>query len=203
MKFITFLTNVAYQFLLLTCIVNISVAVPCTCGNSSTQNNPPASCCAAPQASAKTQTDCGCGSPSGAVNQMSQAKGASNSDMDCGIRSLACVANSLGIKKDEQAIKKLVSYDPQKGATMQELALAAQKLGLEAKGYRMSYTELTKRQKPVIVYLPNHFTVLTAIDTAKHILQFADSSKENLQISEMKFRDSWEGYVLEIKKSRQ
>jgi hypothetical protein len=176
----------------------------CGCGSNTTasvKSAPVASCCSAEPVSANTpQSSCGCGSPTEPAKQKNQIKETANPDMNCGVWSLVYIANALGVKKDEQAIKKLVSYDPAKGATMQELAQAAQKLGLEAKGFRMSYAELMKRKLPLIVYIPNHFTVLTAIDTDKHILQFADSSNKNLQISEMKFRDSWEGYVLEIKK---
>ena len=188
----------------------IANAETCGCGSDTTVSVKPASapaassCCSATiDTTAKQVSGCqtsGCGAPNASVKQMSQAKGTSNPDMDCGVWSLAYVAESLGIKKDEQAIKQLIQYDPAKGPTMQELAQGAQKLGLEAKGYRMSYAELSKRQKPVIVYLPNHFMVLTAIDTTTHILQFTDSSNKTMQISEMKFRDSWEGYVLEIKK---
>ena len=83
---------------------------------------------------------------------------------------------------------------------MQELVLGAQKLGLEAKGYRMSYTELTKRAKPIIVYIPNHFMVLNAIDTQKNQLTFADATKKKIEMSKEEFLSLWQGYVLEIKK---
>jgi hypothetical protein len=185
--------------------LNSSISTPCGCCSDTTVTIKPApapataSCCSA-EPSSSTQTGCGCGSPTEPAKQKSQIKGAANSNNDCGVWSLAYIAKSLGVKKDEKTIKKLISYDPNKGTTMQELADAAQKLGLVAKGYRMSYTELTKRSRPIIVYIPNHFMVLTKIDPQKNQLTFADSSKKKVEMPKDEFLSIWQGYVLEIKK---
>jgi hypothetical protein len=180
-------------------------AETCSCGNDTIvlKPAPVASCCSVdPTPAIATQSGCGsgCGAPAESLKQKNQVKGTTNPDNDCGVWSLAYIAKSLGIRKDEKAIKKLVSYDPNKGATMQELAQAAQKIGLVAKGYRMSYTELTKLQKPIIVYIPNHFMVLTAVDAQKNRLTFADSSKKKFEMPKDEFLNIWQGYVLEIKK---
>ncbi|MDI6784494.1 MAG: cysteine peptidase family C39 domain-containing protein, partial [bacterium] len=178
----------------------------CGCGSDTTvsiKSAPtpsPASCCSVGPAPAATQSGCDCGSPTETAKQKNQIKGTTNTDMNCGVWSLAYIAKSFGIKKDEKAIKKLISYDPNKGATMQELVLGAQKLGLEAKGYRMSYAELTKRKLPIIIYIPNHFMVLTAIDTRKNQPTFADTTKKKLEMTKAEFLNLWQGYVLEIKK---
>jgi hypothetical protein len=207
------------NFIMLLCLLQIGYAGSCGCGSDSTASvkpTPVSSCCSAKPATNPTsvsQSSCGsgCGAPAEPANQKSQIKGTANSNNDCGIWSLAYVAKSLGNKKDEKAIKKLVSFDPKKGTTMQELALGAQKMGLEAKGYRMSYTELTKRQVDqsklgkrslagYIVYIPNHFMVLTAVDAEKNQLTFADSSKKKIEMPKDEFLSIWQGYVLEVKK---
>jgi hypothetical protein len=184
----------------------------CGCGSDTTATIKPAtvtSCCSADPAPAvatqssrqdSTLSSCGCGAPASPANQKNLVKGTDNPNNDCGVWALAYVAKSLGKSKSEAAMRKLVSFDPNKGATMQELAVGAQKLGLEANGYQMSYTELAKRKLPVIVYIPNHFMVLTAVDAKKNQLTFADSSKKKINMPKDEFLSIWQGYVLEIKK---
>lgn len=201
-----FIQNKILTFpLIYMCLLQIGFTESCGRGSDTTASVKPApvaSCCSAEPASAASQSSCGsgCGAPAEPTKQKSQIKGATNANNDCGVWSLAYTAKYLGVKKNEKAIKKLISFDPKKGSTMQELAEAAQKMGLEAKGYRMSYTELTKRHRPIIIYIPNHFMVVTAIDAQKNQLTFADSSKKKINMPKDEFLSIWQGYVLEIKK---
>jgi len=156
MCFRLLIINIFILLLMSVSLFQFANAETCGCGSNTTAAVKPApvpavsSCCSVDPAPATVpQSGCGCGSPSEPAKQKNQIKGTANSNNDCGVWALSYVAKSLGVKKDEKAIKKLVSFDPNKGTTMQELAQAAQKLGLEAKGYRMSYTELTKRAEPV------------------------------------------------------
>jgi hypothetical protein len=214
MKYLCFGLKCYLLLLIFIFLVGTCFAESCGCGSDTVSVKPSpavASCCSATSATAVVQSGCGCGSPTETAKQKNQIKETSNSDMDCGVWSLAYIAKSLGVnpstslrvKKNESiesVVKRIVSYDLNKGATMLELAQAAQKLGLEAKGYRMSYTELTKRKLPLIVYIPNHFMVLTAIDTKKKQLTFADATKKKFTMPKDEFLNLWQGYVLEIKK---
>jgi len=121
-------------------------------------------------------------------------------DKYCGGRALAYIARQRGISKDTAEIIQMVQIDSEKGASMLDIIKAAKKLGLDAKGYRMNYGELVKRDLPVIIYFPNHFTVLTSVDKDKNILTFTDSTLKELTLTKQDFLNSWEGYVLEIYK---
>jgi len=91
---------------------------------------------------------------------------------DCGPLALAYIAKELGINRKEKEIYDRVIYDKTQGATMKQLLDAARQLGLEGKGYRMSFEELQKRKLPLIIYLPQHFTVLTQWDKKNKQLIF-------------------------------
>lgn len=168
------------------------------CGSSSSMNaNNPSNGCG-------PNDGCGgegsCGSPSvSMVKQDSRIV----ADKGCGGRSLAYIASQEGIKIDESKIIEMIKYDPDKGASMMDIVNAAKKLGLYASGYKMNYDQLEKRELPVIVYLPDHFTVLVSMDDSKNTLTFTDSSKRKVTLTKEEFLKKWQGYVLEIRKEPQ
>jgi len=155
-------------------------------------------------------SSCGGGCSSGSISPALVKEGAGGgglsqsskiiADKGCGGRSLAYIASQQGIKKGESEIVKMIHYDPEKGASMLDIVNAAKQLGLKASGYKMSYDQLAKLELPVIVYLPDHFTVLVSIDQSKNTLTFTDSSKQKVTQSKEKFLKTWQGYVLEIRK---
>jgi hypothetical protein len=171
----------------------------CSCDTSAPQkdsSNSVKSCCAVDQPAAKPIADCCCGG----ANLTAEQKKISMQSLDYGVWALAYVSNSLGVKKPESEVRKLVVPIPGKGATMQNIAKAARTMGLAVKGYQVSYPELIQIQKPIIVYIPNHFMVLTAIDANSNKLSLADSSKPKIEMQKDEFLSIWQGYVLEIKK---
>jgi hypothetical protein len=121
---------------------------------------------------------------------------------DCGPWALGYIANKLGKVKGIEQGMKVVKYDKTKGASMQELAEGAKKLGLTAAGYKMSIRELEKRKFPVIVYFPDHFAVLTSIDPKLGQMKLIDSGKkQEYAMTREEFVQSWQGYVLEVSKA--
>lgn len=176
-----------------------------SCGSQSTTSS--MSCCSGMasgcgSASCGSSGGCGgagsCGSMVMKVSQPQSPK--IIADKGCGGRSLAYIASRQGIKMGESEIVKMIHYDPDKGASMMDIVTAAKKLGLESSGYKMNYAQLEKRELPVIVSLPDHFTVLVSMDKSKNTLTFTDSSKKKVTMTHEEFLKQWKGYVLEIRK---
>ena len=184
--------------LIVTTLANASVAVTCTCGKDSTNNrlNKTISCCEPSDTQRVMQSNSCCSS----VDNNKKVSSELSVNNDCGTWSMMYIVKQLGISKDENQIRHIVQTDLNKGASMQDLVQGAKKLGLDAKGYKMSYAELGKRALPVIISFPNHFAVLVSIDSKNNTLIFADSNKPKYTLTKDEFLKKWGGYVLEIRK---
>ena len=81
----------------------------------------------------------------------------------CGPYALMVVAKTFGIDVDLGSVADLAGTTPQ-GTTMKGLADAAHKLGLRARGMRVSLRQLTDLKLPVIAYVnADHFFVIDQI----------------------------------------
>lgn len=112
----------------------------------------------------------------------------------CGPYALMVVAKTFGVDVDLSSIADLAGTTPQ-GTTMKGLADAAHKIGLRARGMRMSHRQLTNLKPPIIAYVNNdHFFVIDQILDDK--LSITDINMEFDFMSLEEFNRIWDGYVL-------
>jgi hypothetical protein len=76
----------------------------------------------------------------------------------CGFRALTCAAGLAGIRVDQKSILRELCIKPN-GSSMWDLYQAAQRIGMQARPFRLEWSSLLKQQTPVILYLPHHFVV--------------------------------------------
>ena len=75
----------------------------------------------------------------------------------CGPYALMVVAKTFGVDVDLSSIADLAGTTPQ-GTTMKGLTDAAHKIGLRARGMRISHRQLANLKLPIIAYVNNnHF----------------------------------------------
>ena len=118
------------------------------------------------------------------------------STISCGPYSLMVVAKMFGINVDSVSISHLAGTTP-KGTSMKGLADAAYKLGLQARGMKISLRQLLKLKPPIIAYVnPNHYLVIDKIlEDRLHVIE---NTKPPHFISLPEFKKIWDGYVLVI-----
>ena len=118
----------------------------------------------------------------------------------CGPYALMVVAKTFGIDVDLGSVADLAGTTPQ-GTTMKGLADAAHKLGLRARGMRVSLRQLTDLKLPVIAYVnADHFFVIDQIIDNK--LSITDINMEFDFMSLEEFDRIWKGNVLVVSPER-
>ena len=118
----------------------------------------------------------------------------------CGPYSLMVIAKTFGVDVDLSCIAELAGTTRQ-GTTMKGLADAAHKLGLRARGLKLSRYQLMDLKLPTIAYVnDNHFFVIDQILNDK--LSITDINLEFNFMSLEEFDQIWDGYVLTVSPSR-
>jgi len=114
----------------------------------------------------------------------------------CGPYSLLMACQILGVKADLKQIAQPAGTTDE-GTTMKELADAAYKLGLQARGMKIPPKMITKVKTPFIAHVRgNHFLVVEkVIGDQVRILDYG-RAPYMMPISE--FRKIWKGYILEL-----
>lgn len=114
-------------------------------------------------------------------------------DFSCGAASVATLLNNFYGQRltEEEVLKKLDKE--QMRASFEDMRRIMPDLGFEAKGYALSFEQLTQLKIPVIVYLKyrkdDHFSVLRGIDGNTVLL--ADPSLGHVSMSRAQFLDAW------------
>ena len=123
----------------------------------------------------------------------------------CGPQTLLRICEILHVKTDFRELKKLSSFDPNRGTTMLGLRDAAKYKGLNSKGVKANLKGLKKKKVPMpaIAYVDgNHFLVFEEIQrNGVHI--FDPANKYNSHLSWKTLSEIWEGELLifDIEKS--
>lgn len=115
-------------------------------------------------------------------------------DYSCGAASVATLLNHFyGQKLTEEEVLKKFDKE-QMRASFEDMQNIMPELGFEAKGYALSFKQLTKLKIPVIVYLKyrknDHFSVLRGINN--HTVLLADPSLGHISMSKAQFLNAWQ-----------
>lgn len=120
---------------------------------------------------------------------------------DCGVASLASVAAHYGLKVPLAKIR-LFSGTNSQGTTIRGIIEAAEKIGMNAKGFKGKTASLYKVPKPVILLLRkecglSHFVVLYKI--TKHHFYLMDPAEGRInKIVPEEFNKEWTGYLIVV-----
>lgn len=121
-----------------------------------------------------------------------------SSDYSCGPKALALTCKILGINITEEKIIWLAKTH-KKGTAMLGLAKTANKIGLKSYGLFLTYDDLKRIKKPVIVFIcNNHFVVINKIINDKILI--TDPSVGRVLLEKKVFIKLWRGYVLALEK---
>ncbi len=120
-------------------------------------------------------------------------------DYTCGVAALRYVLHYYGITISEDQLTELIGTD-ESGSTMEGMASAVSKLGLDGVGVFANYSYLSKVKKPVIAYVnDNHFIVVKK-NLSGYIIIFDPSPNVGqVKIKSETFRRMWNGPLLIIK----
>lgn len=115
-------------------------------------------------------------------------------DFSCGAASIATLLNNFyGQNLTEDDILTQMGKEKER-ASFDDMQKIMPKLGFQAKGYALTYEQLTLLKIPAIVYLKyrknEHFSVLRGID--KNTVLLADPSLGHISMSKSQFLKSWD-----------
>lgn len=117
--------------------------------------------------------------------------------MDCGAACLAMISHYYGRNLTRDKIAELCEIT-RNGVSMWALKTAAQSLGLQAYGRKLTIRELTEIQPlPCILHWnKNHFVILRRItrkltNKSEYVFHIADPVYGNVKLSTKEFADSW------------
>jgi predicted double-glycine peptidase len=103
------------------------------------------------------------------------------------------------LSEEDKKLKK------ERGFSLLDLKLVAQKKGYRAAGYKVTMSQLSKVSAPVMVFLEplgyKHFAVYRGIDRGR--VYVADPARGNLQMSIGRFLDEWSGIIFVLGKDGQ
>lgn len=115
-------------------------------------------------------------------------------DFSCGAASIATLLNNFYAQKlTEDDILTKMGKEKER-ASFSDMQKIMPELGFQAKGYALSFEQLTMLKIPVIVYLKyrknEHFSVLRGIN--KDTVLLADPSLGHISMSKYQFLDAWQ-----------
>ena len=118
------------------------------------------------------------------------------SSSDCGAACLGMICRYWGKQFPLYMLREQANVG-RSGASLKNLAIAADNLGLEARPVRASLNRLAEQQKPWIAHWEGiHYVVVYQV-TAKRVI-IADPALGKRSLSRQEFQDHWTGYALLI-----
>ena len=118
------------------------------------------------------------------------------SSSDCGAACLGMICRYWGKQFPLYMLREQANVG-RSGASLKNLAIAAENLGLEARPVRASLNRLAEQQKPWIAHWEGiHYVVVYQV-TAKRVI-IADPALGKRSLSRQEFQDHWTGYALLI-----
>ena len=117
---------------------------------------------------------------------------------DCGAACLLMISLYYN-KKHSLGFMRELTHTDQNGTTFQGICEGAEKIGINAEGYKASTEELSaylkKEKKPVIVHFKkNHYAIVYGMGKKKVFL--ADPGEGRRSLSLEKFSECWSGYMM-------
>ncbi|MBQ6024938.1 MAG: peptidase domain-containing ABC transporter [Lachnospiraceae bacterium] len=119
---------------------------------------------------------------------------------DCGVACLAMITNYYGAKYSIQYLRELTQTD-KRGTSLQELAIAGEKIGFEAVSLAGTLVELKEAvstgeiQLPFIIHLKDfHFAVVA--DLSEKTITILDPGEGKKKITLDEFNEIWSGYIV-------
>ena len=117
---------------------------------------------------------------------------------DCGAACLLMISLYYN-KKHSLCFMRELTHTDQNGTTFQGICEGAEKIGINAEGYKASTEELSaylkKEKKPVIVHFKkNHYAIVYRMGKKKVFL--ADPGEGRRSMSLEKFSECWSGYMM-------
>lgn len=121
-------------------------------------------------------------------------------DFSCGAASIATLLNNFYAQNlTEDDILTRMGKEKER-ASFSDMQKIMPDLGFQAKGYALSFEQLTMLKIPVIVYLKyrknEHFSVLRGIN--KDTVLLADPSLGHISMSKYQFLDAWQTSASEM-----
>jgi ATP-binding cassette, subfamily B, bacterial HlyB/CyaB len=127
------------------------------------------------------------------VEQQSQA--------DCGVACLAMIGQYWGKRWSMNSLRQMASVG-RSGATLSNLAGAAELLGFQARSVRASLGRMQEHRRPWIAHWQGeHYVVVYQVKRDR--VQFADPALGKKSVSIREFEASWTGYALLLEPAQQ
>jgi len=118
---------------------------------------------------------------------------------DCGIASLDMIFKHFRIQPPERSHDSLKT-NAANGLSMLMLQEISQAAGLKAEGWRYTFQDFAKCQKPAIVFLRgNHFAVADSTSEVG-IVYLRDPARGSIEINRSQFERIWDGRTLVFQK---
>mgnify|MGYP002776989181 CR=1 FL=1 len=119
---------------------------------------------------------------------------AQQSSSDCGAACLAMIAQYWGKRFSINMLRNLAGVG-RSGASLKALALAAEKLGFQARPVRSSFNRLAEQTTPWIAHWQgDHYIVVYRVKRNRVILADPALGRRSLSVAE--FQANWTGYAL-------
>ncbi len=116
------------------------------------------------------------------------------SSSDCGVACLAMISQYWGARFDFNRLRDLAQVK-RSGASLKQLAIAAETIGYHARPVRASLGRLADQKLPWIAHWQgDHYVVVYRVDRT-HVL-VADPARGKTRLPRKAFLDSWTGYAL-------
>ena len=128
------------------------------------------------------------------VNNFSQQK-----NYTCGAAAVRFLLFSYGLNLSEEELTKIIGTD-QSGSTLEGMATAVAKFGLEGVGLQTDYAYIEKARKPIIAFINNNHYVVVRKTTPGYITIFDPSPNYGLlKVTSEEFCASWNGVIFTVK----
>ena len=111
--------------------------------------------------------------------------------MQCGVAALTMVCRHFGARYSLDFVSKFC-HATTEGVSLKGISDAAERLGLETCGARVSPSQLAAAPLPAILHWnQNHFVVLHKVSRSGRRFHIADPGKGLYSLSESEFRQHW------------
>lgn len=119
-------------------------------------------------------------------------------EMDCGAACLAMICRYHGVQTTLEQLRDMADID-QGGATLESLAVTAERLGFIARGMHATFVELMDFELPVLVHWQNyHYVVIFGL--TPNLVYVADPATGFKQMTRTEFEKGWNGTCLVLER---
>lgn len=121
-------------------------------------------------------------------------------EMDCGAACLAMICRYYGVQTTLEQLRDFADIDI-RGATLESLAAASERLGFIARGVSVTFTELIDLELPSVAHWQGyHYIVVYGI--SRHQVYIADPAVGFRTMTLTEFEKGWDGTCLLLERDR-